>query len=187
MAVAGEVDGPARILEALTEARVNGCDADAGGVFDSCVPPEERTMHRRQPIGADLAALICEASQAGTRIIERVRALGLTVVTLEDAAYPARLRLVEMPPPLLFVSGSADALNSDKSVAVVGTRHPTDKGRLLAGWIGSAVSRAGAMVVSGLAVGVDGAAHAAVVSEAGITVAVTRNSSQRHTNAWPGQ
>jgi DNA processing protein len=57
-------------------------------------------------------------------------------------------------------------------VAVVGTRWPTDKGRMIAGWIGSALARAGAVVVSGLAVGIDGAAHAAVVSEGMPTVAV---------------
>jgi DNA processing protein len=58
------------------------------------------------------------------------------------------------------------------AVAVVGTRWPTDKGRVIAGWIGSALARTGAVVVSGLAVGIDGAAHAAVVAEGGRTVAV---------------
>lgn len=48
----------------------------------------------------------------------------------------------------------------------------TDKGRLIAGWIGSALARAGAVVVSGLAVGIDGAAHASVVGEGLPTVAV---------------
>jgi DNA processing protein len=72
----------------------------------------------------------------------------------------------------LFVRGSTAALVATNAVAVVGTRWPTDKGRLIAGWIGSAIARAGAMVVSGLAVGIDGAAHAAVVAEGGTTVAV---------------
>ena len=75
-------------------------------------------------------------------------------------------------PPLLFVRGSVAALNPANSVAVVGTRWPTDKGRLIAGWIGSALARTGSVVVSGLAVGIDGAAHAAVVGEGGRTVAV---------------
>jgi DNA processing protein len=172
MAVAGEADGPARLVQALAEAPQEMGEGSTGVVFDSCAVAGERTHDRRLSLGADLAARICEAPEAGARTMEQVRALGLTVVTLEDAAYPARLKLVEMPPPLLFVGGSVAALNSDRSVAVVGTRHPTDKGRLIAGWIGSAVSRAGSVVVSGLALGVDGAAHAAVVAEMGITVAV---------------
>jgi DNA processing protein len=104
--------------------------------------------------------------------VEQVRSLGLTVVTLDDPGYPERLRRVEMPPPLLFVRGSVDCLGASHSIAVVGTRWPSDKGRLFAGWIGSGLARAGAVVVSGLAVGIDGAAHAAVVGEGLATVAV---------------
>jgi len=123
-------------------------------------------------LGGDLARRICDGTGEGTRILERVRALGLSVVTLEEPDYPERLRRVDMPPPLLFVRGSKASMQSAKSVAVVGTRWPTDKGRLVAGWIGSSLGRAGAVVVSGLAVGIDGAAHAAVVAEGGRTVAV---------------
>jgi DNA processing protein len=57
-------------------------------------------------------------------------------------------------------------------VAVVGTRHASEAGRLTATRIGAAIARAGAVVVSGLAVGIDGAAHAAVVEQGGVTVAV---------------
>lgn len=127
---------------------------------------------RQTSIGSDLASRICDGIADGGRAVERVRSLGLTVVTLEEPAYPARLRLVELPPPILYVRGSVEAMAADHVVAVVGTRWPTDKGRLIAGWIGSAVARAGAVVVSGLAVGIDGAAHAAVVAEGLRTVAV---------------
>jgi DNA processing protein len=123
-------------------------------------------------LGADLARRICEAAGTSARTVDLVRSLGLTVVTLDDSTYPVRLRRVDMPPPLLFVKGAVDALSAIHSVAVVGTRRPSDKGRLIAGWIGSGLARAGAVVVSGLAVGVDGAAHAAVVGEGRPTVAV---------------
>jgi DNA processing protein len=56
-------------------------------------------------------------------------------------------------------------------IAVVGTRHPSSAGRRIAGRIGAALVRAEAVVVSGLAIGIDGAAHAAVVAEGGRTVA----------------
>jgi DNA processing protein len=131
------------------------------------------TNEARQPsIGSDLASRICDGIADGGRTVERVRSLGLTVVTLEEPTYPARLRLVDLPPPILYVRGSVEAMAADHVVAIVGTRWPTDKGRLIAGWIGSAVARAGAVVVSGLAVGIDGAAQAAVVAEGLCTVAV---------------
>jgi DNA processing protein len=136
-----------------------------GGV----ISPKEA---RLPSIGSDLASRICDGIADGGRTVERVRSLGLTVVTLEEPTYPARLRLVDLPPPIIYVRGSVEAMAADHVVAIVGTRWPTDKGRLIAGWIGSAVARAGAVVVSGLAVGIDGAAQAAVVAEGLCTVAV---------------
>jgi DNA processing protein len=127
---------------------------------------------RRSNLGDDLAQRIRTHLDDAAGILDLVRSLGLTVITVDDCAYPERLRRVEMPPPLLFVRGSVSALTAQHSVAVVGTRWPTDKGRTIASWISSSLARAGAVVVSGLAVGIDGAAHAAVVSEGLPTVAV---------------
>ena len=123
-------------------------------------------------MGEDLANKIRLQVADRERALSQVRALGLTVVTLDDSDYPERLRRVDMPPPLLFVRGSVAALDAAAAVAVVGTRWPTDKGRMIAGWIASSLARAGAVVVSGLAVGIDGAAHASVVAEGMPTVAV---------------
>jgi len=180
-------DGPTRLLRALADSAADLSAADNqeadGAVFDACVtqsadgfpgdPSAGRSANRRRPsIGRELATRICDAVADGPGVVERMRSLGLTAVILEEPAYPGRLREVELPPPLLYLQGSASALACLDSVAVVGTRWPTDKGRLIAGWIGSALARAGAVVVSGLAVGIDGAAHAAVVAEGGRTVAV---------------
>ena len=173
---ASATGGPALLIEALAESPADPDDGLSRVVFDgsaaSTLGVEWPAPPRRQIIGPDLAVRICQAAADQPRIVERIRALDLAVVTLEDSCYPERLRDVEMPPPLLFVRGSVEALKTRHSVAVVGTRWPTDKGRLIAGWIGSAIARAGAVVVSGLAVGIDGAAHAAVVAEGGQTVAV---------------
>lgn len=177
--------GPDRLVQALADAAAETAEGlgvmPAVSVFDACAgsaageadaPDGQRSPRRRPVIGAELAARICEVAAGVSSAVEQVRALGLTVVTLEEPTYPDRLRLVELPPPLLFVRGSVAALSAANAVAVVGTRRPTDKGRLIAGWIGSALARAGATVISGLAVGIDGAAHAAVVAEGGTTVAV---------------
>jgi DNA processing protein len=97
---------------------------------------------------------------------------GLEVLTLDDPAYPSRLRQVELPPPVLFVRGSVAALAALHPIAVVGTRRPTGLGRATAARIGEALAASGAVVVSGLALGVDGAAHAAAVRAGAPTVAV---------------
>jgi DNA processing protein len=141
------------------------------GVADRSVG-ESAAVRSGPQLGEDLARRIRDHVAQGATILDLVRSLGLTVVTVDDSAYPERLRRVEMPPPLLFVKGSTEALTGTHAVAVVGTRWPTDKGRLIAGWIGSSLARAGAVVVSGLAVGIDGAAHASVVAEGLPTVAV---------------
>ena len=126
----------------------------------------------RHPMLESVAIAIREASRRGAEILADIAATGAMVVTIEDAAYPARLRTIELPPHALFVDGNVDALASRHALAVVGTRHASEAGRLTATRIGAAVARAGASVVSGLAVGIDGAAHAAVVELGGTTVAV---------------
>jgi DNA processing protein len=70
------------------------------------------------------------------------------------------------------VRGDIGALSAAHAIAIVGTRRPTERGRLVAARIGAAIANAGAVVVSGLAVGIDGAAHAAVVNERSPTVGV---------------
>jgi DNA processing protein len=94
------------------------------------------------------------------------------VVTQRDDAYPARLRQIELPPPVLFVSGNLAALSPAHAVALVGTRRPTAIGRATAGRIAEAVGSHGASVVSGLAYGIDAAAHHAAVRRGAPTVAV---------------
>ena len=119
-----------------------------------------------------VADRIAEAAETGPALVERVRELGLSVVTLEDSAYPGRLLELELPPHLLFVLGDPAALSRPRAVAVVGTRRATEYGRRTAARIGVAIADAGATVVSGLAVGIDGAAHAATVAAGGPSVAV---------------
>ncbi|HYN49212.1 MAG TPA: DNA-processing protein DprA, partial [Candidatus Nanopelagicales bacterium] len=105
-------------------------------------------------------------------LFARLAELGIEALTAEDAGYPRRLREIELTPPVLFVTGDAATLESPRIVAVVGTRRPTDDGRRSATRIGSVLAAVGATVVSGLAVGIDGAAHAGALLAHGITVAV---------------
>jgi DNA processing protein len=115
---------------------------------------------------------IVEAARNASDILDRLARSGLRVLTLEDDDYPQMLRSVSLAPPVLFVDGSVDVLSQLPSVAVVGTRRPTEVGRRTAARIAGALVGSGSVVVSGLAVGIDGAAHAAALDAGGVTVAV---------------
>ncbi len=120
----------------------------------------------------DLGRRIVELARDPAEALEILRASGVDILTLDDAAYPARLRAIELPPPALLIRGDPAALSAARSFAIVGTRKPTERGRLVAARIAATIARAGGVVVSGLAVGIDGAAHAATVAERRPTVAV---------------
>lgn len=83
-----------------------------------------------------------------------------TVIALGDAAYPAGLLQIEDPPLLLYAMGQLDLpFKPERSLAIVGSRNPTPQGALNARQFAQTLSQAGLTIVSGLALGVDGAAH----------------------------
>lgn len=96
---------------------------------------------------------------------------GVNLVTLLDAAYPEQLRGVHQRPPFLFYRGVLHKGDAN-GVAVVGTRKPSERGLRRADEIASGLARAGVSVVSGLAAGIDRAAHCAAMAAGGRTVAV---------------
>ena len=93
------------------------------------------------------------------------------VVTLGDALYPASLLETADPPLLLYLQGRPELLAA-ASVAVVGSRNPTAQGVDNARSFARHLSQAGLSVVSGLALGIDGAAHEGALEGAGSTIAV---------------
>lgn len=105
------------------------------------------------------------------RIDERTRAAGGRVVTGLDADYPIALRTLDPRPATLYVAGDAAALE-ERAVAIVGTRRASGYGLAAATEIADELARAGMVVVSGLALGIDGAAHRAAVNAGARTVAV---------------
>jgi DNA processing protein len=118
-----------------------------------------------------VAEAIVAAAASRDAILADVARSKLRVVALGDPDYPSRLVAIEMPPPALFVRGTLEPLAAEHVVAVVGTRKPSPPGRRIASRIATALGRAGATVVSGLAIGIDGAAHAACVTDGAPTVA----------------
>jgi DNA processing protein len=94
-----------------------------------------------------------------------------SVVTLADRHYPARLLQIPDPPPLLYVRGRAECL-SRPALAVVGSRNATAQGMANAEAFARALSDAGLTIVSGLALGIDTAAHRGGLAGASSSVAV---------------
>ena len=88
-----------------------------------------------------------------------------------DANYPPRLLLIPDPPPLLYVAGSLHA-SDELAIAVVGARRGTAAGRLVTEQLASDLAGSGFTIVSGLARGVDAAAHRGALAAGGRTVAV---------------
>lgn len=105
----------------------------------------------------------------------RLERLGVTVLTLADPEYPALLRETADPPPVLFVRGASRPTDFDVAVAIVGTRRSTSYGRTVAERIAGDLARAGVVIVSGLARGIDTIAHRAALDAGGRTIAVLGN------------
>jgi DNA processing protein len=124
-------------------------------------------------ISAAVAAEIIEAPRKYDvrSEMERARAYGAKIFTTEDAGYPELLSKIYDPPLVIYVCGELGPRDG-KSVAVVGTRRPTAYGRLAAEKISGGLAASGIMVVSGLASGIDTAAHSAALDAGGRTVAV---------------
>ncbi|MFN3956962.1 MAG: DNA-processing protein DprA [Tepidimonas ignava] len=94
------------------------------------------------------------------------------LLALGDDAYPPALLNTPDPPPLLHVVGDWRALHSPRALAIVGSRHPTAQGSANARAFARALAERGVCVVSGLAAGIDGAAHEGALDGGGPTVAV---------------
>ncbi|HWR83946.1 MAG TPA: DNA-processing protein DprA [Candidatus Deferrimicrobium sp.] len=108
-------------------------------------------------------------------ITERIAKLGWAVLFAGDGEYPIQLANIPEPPLLLFRLGQPVAPD-ERSIAIVGTRHPTAQGKAFATALAASLAQAGILVVSGLAEGIDSAAHQGALSGGGKTIAVLGNS-----------
>lgn len=100
------------------------------------------------------------------------------LVTLDDARYPPRLRAIAGAPPALFTVGDVGLLDAPQ-LAIVGARRATSQGRRDAARFATELVAAGFTVTSGLATGIDAAAHAGALAAAGTTIAVCANGLDR--------
>lgn len=155
------VIGPGRLrLLLLHHAPADAVERLATGrplhpMFVRGLPPERLEVLRRRVRDASVAAAA-----------ERCHEAGVDVVALGDERYPGSLAADPEAPIALFVRGDLRAVG-DRRVGVVGTRHATAAGRATAAELGEALAAASVSVVSGLARGIDAAAHHGVRDGAG--------------------
>ena len=122
-------------------------------------------------IGSKVARAIADADQIDVPSeIELCRRHNITLLLEEDEAYPRLLREIPDPPGILY--GQGELLPQDAlAIAIVGTRHATSYGTRQAERLAASLARAGLTIVSGLARGIDQAAHRAALEAGGRTVA----------------
>lgn len=124
-------------------------------------------------VGAKVCSAILQAtkSEEATKTLAMCRQFGVNLLTRSHAQYPQELLEIHDPPGVLFARG--EILPHDNlAIAIVGTRHATPYGKEQAEYLAAGLSRAGFTIVSGLARGIDAAAHRAAIKAGGRTIGV---------------
>lgn len=133
----------------------------------------EEEIERIDGIGDTLKLRLSDKTmKEAEKIFVDCRRHGVTVLTYADKNYPSKLRLIEDPPVVLYVLGKVRELDSHPLIAVVGTRKMSEYGRKTAFRLSYELALAGAVIVSGLALGIDGVAACGALEAKGNTIAV---------------
>lgn len=145
---------------------------EAFGTAEAVLSAPDKALRRIKGIGPALCKGIRRADPARTAAdLEHWGQAGVQVLGWESPGYPALLRHAPDAPPLLFVRGALPTV-WPQALAVVGTRTPTESALAYARRAAARAVEAGQLVVSGLALGIDSAAHQAALDAGGQTVAV---------------
>ncbi len=116
--------------------------------------------------------LLDKSLKAESRCLGDCEKLGVRILTIGDAEYPARLKSIYDPPTVLYLKGSLPNMDEEAAVAVVGTRDATAYGLRAAERLAMEISRHGGLVISGLARGIDSAAVRGALRAGGRAVGV---------------
>lgn len=134
--------------------------------------PEEELLLAEGVTKAQCALLADKSLDRAERVLEDCAKDGQFLLTMDDAAYPARLRNIYDPPLLLYGKGSLPLFDEEVAVTVVGTRSCTPYGVKAASELGYELAKQGALLVSGMAKGIDGEALRGALRAGGFTAAV---------------
>ena len=123
------------------------------------------------PVG-DISRLLNKNLSDVQRIMDYCVTANVGILAYDDPRYPARLRLLDDPPPVLYYKGKLPVLENRLAISVVGTRKMSEYGKRMTFEIAHDLARAGTIVVTGMALGNDGVASAAAVAAGKPTIAV---------------
>lgn len=151
---------------------------DALKMLDHFVTPER--IYYADPEEYELAGLRPAAVEGlkqknldqAEKILENCERLGLRIMTMQDADYPERLRQLADPPAVLYIKGKVFSFDEEVAISVVGARNPTPYGERMAERIGMELAAGGALVVSGIARGLDARAIRGAMKAGGPVVSV---------------
>ena len=118
------------------------------------------------------AEMLNRSTDRAERILELCDRTGTRLLTMQDATYPERLRALYEPPPVLYYKGQLPSFDEEAALAVVGTRNPTVYGQNAALKLCYQLAMSGMLIVSGLAKGLDAAAHMGALRAGKPTAAV---------------
>ena len=172
----GQWNAPsASVRVLLTALKLRGVGPAAVRKFASNLPPDSDLspdlalyQDQRWAVGEMAYRSAVAATDA---VVSACADKGISLVSMLDAAYPERLKRISDAPPILYVKGNVASLNGP-SCAVVGTRHASEYGLTIAFRISALLSAQKFGVISGLALGIDTAAHEGALASEGVTVAV---------------
>ncbi|HZD33140.1 MAG TPA: DNA-processing protein DprA, partial [Candidatus Angelobacter sp.] len=123
------------------------------------------------PAAAAQSIALGKSMELAADELDHVKAMGAVVVSQDDLGYPKRLYEIYDPPLVLYLRGSSEAI-AKYGLAVVGTRHPTPYGVGMAERLACDLAARGLVIVSGMARGIDSAAHRGALTAHGQTVAI---------------
>jgi len=113
-----------------------------------------------------------ESLRCAEKLLENHEKAQVKIIGYCEQDFPQQLRTIPDPPVILYAKGNIECLRPEQSVAVIGTRHPTNYGRERANKIAQKFAEEGLIVISGLAEGCDTAGHEGCLKANGRTVAV---------------
>lgn len=154
---------------------------DAAGVLtvlDYFVTPErayyaDREEYDQLPLAPKArSGLYSKELDSTDRILGDCQRLSLRIMTLRDGDYPERLRQISAPPAVLYVRGKLFDFDEEAAIAVVGSRRPSQYGEMAAAKLGMELAAGGALVLSGIAEGLDTCALKGALKAGGPVVSV---------------
>ena len=119
-----------------------------------------------------IAALLDKNLDSSEKILEQCRKKRLNILTIQDAAYPSRLKNIPDPPLVLYYKGQLPDFDASPVIGVVGTRKASAYGLTVAKRMGYQIGKCGGLVVSGMAYGIDGMAMSGALTAGAKTVGV---------------